>query len=502
MNIFSAKQLKQADQETIKKQNISSVELMERAASRAYHKIKTDIADTKKNFAVFCGIGNNGGDGLVIARKLLEEDKNVQVFIVAYSESRSDEFKENLKLVGKIPAAKISVLNKNSGLPDFKDVAVVIDAIFGIGLNRTMPEWVNKLVDHINKTNIYTIAVDMPSGLFSNRIPKEENTVLKADKTLTFQTPKLVFYLPQTAKYTGQVEIIDIGLDKTFLDKLKPEARLILKEDLKRIKKPRTDFSHKGTYGHNLIIGGSYGKIGSMVLATQAGLRVGAGKVTALVPKCGYSILQSTVPEAMVLTSEGHEYLNVYKTPDFEPEVICFGMGAGTEQQTADFFMDVMKTSKNKPMLIDADGLNLLSEYDILLEFIPENSVLTPHPKELERLIGDWEDDFDKLEKARAFARKNKVVLVLKDAITFIVDSENTFVNTTGNSGMATAGSGDVLSGVISGLMAQGYSSLEAAKLGVYIHGKAGDLFVKDSAPEALIAGDLIHKFGVVFRYL
>jgi len=276
---------------------------------------------------------------------------------------------------------------------------------------------------------------------------------------------------------------------------------VIEKKFLKSIYKKRPQFSHKGSFGHALIVGGSYGMIGSMVLASKAALRSGAGKVTTLIPKCGYEILQIAVPEAMTITGENEQYLQNLEKLDFQPKTICFGMGAGTKKETADFFLDLMKSTEN-PLVIDADGLNLLSKHKFLLEFIPKNSVLTPHPKELERLIGKWDSDIEKIDKTQNFAIKHQVVMLIKGANTLIITPEQIFINTTGNPGMATAGSGDVLSGVIAGLLAQNYSPENAAVLGVWLHGKAGDLSVKKSAEEALIAGDLIAYFGKAFSIL
>lgn len=501
MKIFTTKQLGEADKLTTENQDISSWELMERAATKVYKKIMDEVEGFDRSISVFCGIGNNGGDGLVIARKFSERGFDVLVYIVNYSDQHSEDFEENLKRLKKIIKGEISILNEGDDFPKLKKGSLVIDAIFGIGLNRKLLDWVNDLVKHINRSKNYVVAIDMPTGLFSNKVPEKGQHILKADLTLTFQSPKLVFYLPQTAELTGKVCVIDIGLDEYFLKETETEVELIRQEEILPLRKIRQKFSHKGTYGHCLIVGGSYGKMGSVILASSASLRVGAGKVTALIPKCGYEILQTCLPEAMVLTTTDRNILSDFEAPNFKPEIICFGIGAGLDDETAKFFENLIKATK-KPMLIDADGLNLLAKYNDLLKLIPENSVLTPHPKELERLVGKWDDDFDKLKKTKAFAKKHKVIVVIKGANTIIVSNEKLFINTTGNPGMATAGSGDVLSGVISGLMAQGYSPEHAAIFGVYLHGSAGDLALKNSSLEALIAGDIIHSFGNAFQKL
>ncbi|WP_339656267.1 NAD(P)H-hydrate dehydratase, partial [uncultured Salegentibacter sp.] len=249
-----------------------------------------------------------------------------------------------------------------------------------------------------------------------------------------------------------------------------------------------------------LVVGGSYGKIGSIVLSAKSTLRAGAGLCSVFVPKCGYEILQSSFPEAMVITDDNDKELTNIKT-DLEPDVICFGMGAGKSSNTVNAFKDLLGRIRN-PMLIDADGLNMLSENNELLGLLPKNSVLTPHPKELERLIGKWNDDFEKIHKIEKFTKKYKIILVLKGAHSFVFSGKHIYINNSGNSGMATAGSGDVLSGIIAGLMSQKYEPLVAAILGVYLHGLAGDIYAEESGYEALISGDISDNLGKAFLAL
>lgn len=499
MKLFSTRQLAAADKITLEQQQISSLQLMERAASKAYKKIKEKLLPTNAVFKVFCGIGNNGGDGLVIARKLLGDGFPVKILVVEYSAKHSDEFEENLNSLRRMKGSEITFLKEKSSLPELKKTDIVIDAVFGIGLNRPMPDWINALAAHINTVKPCVFAIDMPSGLFSDRIPKAGENVIQANYTLTFQGSKLVFFLPQTAELAGEVSVIDIGLDAAYLSQLETQYYLVKGDEIKQLRRTRCKFSHKGTYGHALVVGGKYGKIGSVVLASKAALHAGSGKVTTMLPNCGYEIMQISLPEAMVITGEEPHKLMGFEAPDFNPEVVCFGMGVGTELSAAKFLEDLMQFS-NSPMVIDADGLNLLAKYPELLEFIPENSVLTPHPKELERLIGKWEDDFDKLKKTIAFVEKYSVILVVKGANTLTITEEKVIVNSTGNPGMATAGSGDVLAGIIAGLMAQGYPPQESAVFGVYIHGKAGDLTTQKSSVEALVASDLIDQLGAAFK--
>lgn len=500
MKILSAAQLKEADKISIEKQGITSEELMERAATLVFNEIHARMKDAGVPVKIFCGIGNNGGDGLVVARLLKEHDYEVEVFVVAYSEHRSNDFQANYEKLKKLSSEEPVVIKGEKDFPGLQPHDFVVDAIFGIGLNRPLEGWIAGLVKHINASEAFVLAIDMPSGLFSDKAPSESDTVLQADYTLSFQTPKLVFFLPQTMGYAGEVQILDIGLDKDFLYNVETETFLIGKQEAQQYYKPRKKNTHKGNYGHTLVVGGSYGKIGSIALSSTAVLKTGAGLCTIFAPRCGYSILQSVLPEAMVITDEDEDKLTNIKT-DLDADVICFGMGIGKDEATKAAFEELLKKTK-KPMLIDADGLNVLSANKDMLPLIPKNSVLTPHPKELERLIGKWEDDFEKIDMVQEFCKKHEVVLVLKGAHTFTFAAGKIYVNTTGNPGMATAGSGDVLSGVIAGLLSQKYSPAEAAVLGVYLHGSSADIAIQNCGFEALLSGDIAENMGKAFLNL
>lgn len=501
MKIFSAQQLSQADKETIKRQGISSLALMERAASLAFVEILNHYKEETFPFYIFCGVGNNGGDGLVIARKLLEYGYEVKVFILAYTENYSKDFETNLRRLQNKYSSSLQFIKTHTNLPSLPTDAVIIDAIFGYGLNRPLPVWVAKLVCTINRQSNPIFSIDLPSGMYADRVGEQAEVMVRADYCLTFQSPKVTFFLPQTGMATGIVKVLDIGLDQKFLDSLNASFETIDLRMVSSLRQKRAKFSHKGTYGHCLLVGGSYGMMGSMVLATRAALRAGAGKVSSMIPKTGNYILQTAVPEAMILTVDNDKHLASFVAPTINPKVICFGMGAGTREDTASFMLEVMKFTKT-PMLIDADGLNLLAKFPSWLAFLPEKSVLTPHPKELEGLIGKWKDDVEKIEKTQKLALKYDLVILIKGAHTMVVTPLKTYINLTGNPGMATAGSGDVLAGLIGGLMAQGYTTSAAAIMGVWLHGRAGDIAVKKSSSEALIAGDLIPNFGKAFQEL
>ncbi len=497
MKIFDVQQLAEADKVTVKKQGITSEILMERAATLVYNEIKSKLQGSQIPIKIFCGIGNNGGDGLVVGRLLMAQNYNVTIYVVNYSNARSKDFLANYNKIKYTSSPLPALINSREDFPKLSDKDFIIDAIFGIGLNRPLEDWVAQLVKYINKSRAFVISIDMPSGLFADKTPSKKDAVIKAKFTLTFQAPKLVFFLPQTAKYLGDIQVLDIGLDKEYLDKTSVKALLIDKQEAITFYKPRKNFSHKGNYGHSLIIGGSYGKIGSISLTATAALRSGAGLVTIYAPKCGYQILQTVLPEAMVLTDKNENELSKIEF-EIKPDVICFGMGAGTSKITTIAFKELLEKTKS-PMVIDADGLNILSKERELLEQIPENSVLTPHPKELERLVGKWKDDFEKLEKSRIFSKKYKLVLVIKGAHTITVSGDKLFVNNTGNAGMATAGSGDVLSGVITALISQGYEPEIAAVFGVYLHGMAGDISSEKLSCQGMISGDIAKNIGAAF---
>ncbi|HSP83478.1 MAG TPA: NAD(P)H-hydrate epimerase, partial [Gillisia sp.] len=416
MKIFNVQYLAEADKITIEKQGITSEELMERAATLVFEEIHSRLNNEKVPIKIICGIGNNGGDGLVVGRLLIEQGYDVEIYVVNFTKERSKDFLSNYNKIKQLGVSWPTLLKGIEDFPELTPKDFVIDAIFGIGLNRPPEGWVAQLIEHINASGAFILSIDMPSGLFSNKVPAPGDAVVKANYTLSFQAPKLVFFLPQTAEYVGDLQVLDIGLDREFLASAPAEAQLINKQEAINLYIPRKNFSHKGDYGHSLIIGGSYGKIGSISLTARATLRSGAGLVTIYSPQCGYEILQSVLPEAMVLIDEGEKEL---KNISFviEPDVICFGMGAGTAAETLKAYEAFLKKVK-KPMVIDADGLNMLAQKKELIKLVPENSVLTPHPKELERLIGKWKDDFDKIEKVKNFSKKHKLILVLKDAHT------------------------------------------------------------------------------------
>ena len=497
MKIFSKEQIYKGDQLTAKKQNISSTELMERAGTQIFNWIHQRMQGAQVPIHVFCGIGNNGGDGLVLARQLINYGYNVHTYVVNCSDKRTPDFLVNYDRIKQTTKKWPEMLNCKADFPVIGPDDIIVDAVFGIGLNRPANDWVKGLFQHFKASKAFTLAIDLPSGLYPDKVPEDENGVVWADYTLSFQSPKLVFFLPDTSKYTVQWEVIDIGIDPEFLQNTETEVELIGKNEMLPIYKPREKFSNKGTYGHGLTIGGSYGKIGAMMLSARAALTAGAGLVTAYIPKCGYVPMQSTLPEAMVITDVDDEKLTAIKF-DFKPTAIGIGMGMGTDEKTQVAFHEFLK-SNTTALVIDADALNLLSKHKTDLKLLKPQTVLTPHPKELERLIGKWKNDFDKLKKARSFSKKYKCILVIKGAHTVTVFDDKLYVNSTGNPGLSTGGTGDVLTGIITGLICQGYEPLTATLFGVYLHGKSADIAVEDYGYQSLIASHIIEYLGQAY---
>lgn len=475
MKILSAQQIKEGDLLTIKREPITSIGLMERAAKVVFSYLEREELLLNVAVSVFCGVGNNGGDGLVIARLLLEKGFRVTVYIVNFKESYSPDFKINLERLTKTNC-KIITLFKDQNFPIITKHTLVIDAIFGVGLNRKPEQWVQNIISYINQYSQRTISIDLPSGLFMHK-NTDKDQVIKAHLTLSFQVPKLVFFLKDSASYIGQWRLLDIGINQAFLNEVFSPYQCITKAFIKEIYKPREQFTHKGTFGHGLIVGGEYGKIGAVLLSAKACLHSGAGLVRVFTPSCGYIPIQTALPEIMVMTDVREKHLTLIPT-NIQATAIGIGPGMGTHPETIQAFKNFLQYI-DKPLVIDADGLNCLSKQPELLKYLPKETILTPHPKELERLIGPWDSDFDQLEKTTQFAHKHQLIVLIKGAFSKIVDGENVYINTTGNQGMATAGSGDVLTGLITGLLAQKYNPLEATILGVYLHGLSGDLAYK-----------------------
>lgn len=488
LKILTAEQIRALDAHTIKHEPITSIDLMERAAQSFVSWFCRQV-DVMETIGVVCGTGNNGGDGLTIARLLLAYNYKVKIWIVRGETKESADFTVNFNRI----ATKIQVNDINNqeelSLVDFTDCDVLIDAIFGTGLARKVEGLHESAIKKMNEATAFKIAVDVPSGL---QIDKPSvGTIFKADFTLTFQLPKLAFLLPENFQYVGNWQATRIGLDKKFIEEADTNYFLLEKKDIKALLKPRNKFDHKGNNGKALLIAGSYGKMGAAVLAARAAMRTGLGLLTTHVPTVGLTIIQNGAPESMA-SVDAHEH-HFATTPSCEGiDAVGIGPGIGLHNETKRAFEKLLQQSK-KPLVVDADAITLLANHPSLLLLLPPQSILTPHPGEFRRLVGDWANDFDRLEKQRNFSKQIGGIVVLKGAHTSITSPNGkVYFNSSGNPGMATAGSGDVLTGMIMSLLAQGYKPLDAATFGVFLHGLAGDLAVRKTGEISLIASDII----------
>lgn len=502
MKLLTSVQVHEWDQFTITHEPISEYDLMERAAAKAASFISGHFSHQLPVY-VFCGKGNNGADGLVISRKLIENGFKVVTFIIEYSKTATPLFSRNHIALQGYPGSEIIHLT-NAELPVLDKEAVIIDAIFGSSLRLPLPLVVAYIVRQLNVCSIdnqfKVVAIDIPTGLEANLCQPPVESPLRADITLSFQIPKYSFLLPDTGIYCGDITIIDIGLDEKFLAGQLSDYFLSDFNSLKKIFKKREKFAHKGNFGHSLIIAGSKGKTGAAVLAAKGCLHAGAGLVSVFIHKSGLNTVQISVPEAMAVESNETDYATGFDQNLTTYNSIAVGPGLGQQEQTRTALLKLLK-NYTKPLILDADALNILSGCENWQTLIPENSILTPHPGEFDRLMGKSLTALDRLKKQQELAITTRSVIILKGAYTSICFSTGeTWFNTTGNPGMATGGSGDTLTGILCALRSQGYSAENASRLGVYIHGDAADLAAGVHGQNALSAGMLSDFLGKAFK--
>ncbi len=505
MKILPVSLIRDADAYTIKHEPIADIDLMERAAESCALWLQENINKDQK-LICFCGSGNNGGDGLAIARLMFEAGYKVEAYTLCAPEQMSGNCRINydrLREYGKKRRLTCSILQESGKFPLIDKYDIVIDAIFGSGLTRPAEGFAASVIHHINSGSADVISIDVPSGLFcdvTTRITPEP-AVIHATDTYTFEPPKLAFFFPENAPFVGFWELLDIGIHPDFIDSANVQNFMVKEEEMALLLRQRAKFSHKGTYGHALIIAGSTGKMGAAVLSAQACLRSGPGLVTVHVPKSGVNILQTAFPEAMLTIDPAEDHFSA--VPELAAySAIAIGPGLGMNPQSANALKFLIQETKI-PIIFDADAINILAENKTWLGFIPKGSIFTPHPKEFERLVGKSSNNFDQNQMQRDFSIKHQCYVILKGAHTAITTPDGLcYFNTTGNPGMATGGSGDVLTGIIAGLMAQGYSSLESCLFGVYIHGMAGDQVRWEKGDYALIASDIISNLGKSFQLL
>jgi NAD(P)H-hydrate epimerase len=471
---------------------------MERAA-QAFCTWFTARFSAQQPVYIACGLGNNGGDGLAIARLLHQAGYTVNLWLFApKTGSGSADYRINLSRLDGLHIST-QAIHSPTDFPTPVPQALIIDALLGSGLDRPLEGLMAELVHWINYLPNAVIAVDIPTGLFADQ--QTLGLSIQAQYTFSFERPKLSFFFPDNFHRVGEFYFETIGLDPRFEAEEDSDNYYVTEAMLYSFFKRREKFAHKGIFGHALLVMGSHGKMGAAILATKACLRAGAGLVTVHVPSCGYEVMQLAVPEAMVsLDEDDFIFTRVYDLHKYT--TIALGCGLSTKNKTRNAVCYVLKNLVG-PVVLDADALNILGQSPDWMEFIPKGSILTPHPKEFERMFGRTENGFERNELQRQKAQEWGVYIILKGANSCIATPEGKcYFNSTGNPGMGTAGSGDVLTGILAGLLAQDYSPLQACLLGVYLHGLAGDLAAVDKSQEALMAGDISDYLGKAFLHL
>jgi len=499
MVVLTAEQVRAWDQYTIVNEPVSSIDLMERAAQRCVDWMESQKIIQQEQFYIFCGKGNNGGDGLAIARMLHHKNRPVDVFILEFGHLGTEDFQQNLQLLHNLPI-NIHFLQPGIPLPVIPDDVLLIDALLGTGINRAVEGRLAELIRHLNSSGNPIISIDLPSGLYTDQSCNPDEAI-QASITLSFQCYKPALLLSENARAFGIVHILDIGLDPHFINSLQPKYDLVDQALASNILVMRNPYSHKGTYGHALLFAGATGKMGAAVLAAKALLRSGAGLLSCMVPRQGLTIMQTAFPEAMAITA-GDDYLagtpplmDAYKT-------IGCGPGIGTHPATAELLKQLLLNFQ-RPMVIDADAINILAKNREWLASVPAFSILTPHPKEFDRLTGPLDSESDRWDKAMEMAQQFQLIIVLKGHRSFIaMPGGKAWFNTSGNASMAKGGSGDVLTGMLTGLLARGYSPEQSALLGVFLHGLAGELASVEWGLESVLASDIINNIGKAFIQL
>lgn len=494
MKIFPTSSIAAIDSDTIRLEPIASIDLMERAAACFTNELLLNYTDADTTFAIFAGKGNNGGDALAVARMLLQKGRKVKVWLCSPIDKLSPDCKINLARLEEIQPVN-EFLNENIDIL-LPNESVVIDGLFGSGLNRPLEGFYAKVVEKINSFGKEIVAIDIPSGLMGeNNVDAASQPIICASKTFTFQFPKLSMLFADNAKFTGEMHIIDISLSRSAIERTRTDWYYTERSDVEGIFVPRDKHAHKGCFGRVLLIAGSKGMAGASLLAARGALRSGAGLLTVHVPQCNNIIVQTAVPEAMTSIDVCENCFS--ECPDLNAyDAVAVGPGIGRSKESTDALVKLLKECK-VPLVIDADALNIIAENPQMLAMLPQGTVITPHPGEFARLAGRSDNCYAQFMKAAEMARCYGIYVVLKGAYTaiFTPNGECHF-NSTGNPGMATGGSGDVLTGVLVALLGQGYRTVDAIRLGVYIHGLAGDMAAKSKGETAMTAGDIIDSLS------
>lgn len=496
--IYAVSCLAEIDRYTVEKESIKSIDLMNRAAGRFTEKL-VEFFPGEVNFQIVAGPGNNGGDGFVCARLLREWGRQVEVYGVFPGEKRSPDCEESFQRYLKIGGKYTEVKRGEEMFFEHQNV-VIVDALLGTGVNRPVTGLFADVIGVMNAAGHPIVALDMPSGLMGENNAGNDGAIVQAERTITFQSPKLAMMLPENYPYVGEWTVVDIGLNPEVLAETLSRYYLLDERGVsERLLKPKK-FAHKGSQGHVLLVAGSEKMPGAAVLAARSAVRAGAGLVTVHVPGMVKNLLHLSVPEVLVSADRNPRCFTGCEVDGYQ--AVAVGPGIGKEAETGEGLKELLRKWQGK-LVLDADALNLLAENPDTWEWIPENCILTPHPKEFERLAGKSENDFDRLNKLSIFARQRGVIVVLKGAHTVIASPDGRcYFNVTGNPGMAKGGAGDVLTGVIAGLLASGHSPLEAALVGVFVHGLAGDRVKERLSVRGMAVSDIVEELGGVWKLL
>lgn len=502
MKIFTSAQIKELDKFTIENEPISSLNLMERAAQTMTRSI-TELWGTATPIVVFAGPGNNGGDALAIARMMADQGYQIVAYLFNISGHLSPDCAANKKLLEEHKhIQQFFEVTQEFDPPVLDEKTLVIDGLFGSGLNKPLAGGFASLVKYINASPSKIVSIDAPSGLMA-----EDNTynikanIIRAYLTLTLQQPKLSFFFAENQQFIGQLRVLDIRLSQEGIQKMDSSYTVIEENDIRNSLLPRNPYAHKGQMGHALLIAGSYCMAGAALLAAKACLRSGVGKLTVNSPRRNIPMIQQSVPEAIIKT--GAEEIIFAESVDTEEyNAMGIGPGLGQSEQTAIALIAQLRRTQC-PIVADADAINILANHRAWLQQLPKGIILTPHPKEFDRLEGHSADSYERLTKACNLAERLQGIVILKGHYTAICMADgHVMFNPTGNAGMATAGSGDVLTGIITGLLARGYQPKEACMVGVYLHGLAGDLAAAELGEESLLASDIIQYLPRAFKRL
>lgn len=503
IKIVPTAQIKTLDEHAIRMEGISQVELIERAAAKFSERFRKAHPYKHMRVLVFAGQGNNGADALAISCQLLRRGYNVKTFLLNPNDQLSPGCEHYKQMLLAEEDNHFTELIDNIELPMLTAEDILIDGLFGSGLNRPVEGYYESVIQYINRSDSFIVSIDIPSGLMG-----EDNTnirlskVVQANETYTFEYPKLAFLFPEYEYFVGDWTLLSIDLHPEAMERIDSPFYFVQEQDVVESLIQRNRFAHKGDFGHALLIAGSKGKMGAALLAASATLRSGAGLLTAHVPQRAEAFFQTALPEAMLSFDISDTHFTSMPSNINSFSAVAVGPGLGLHMESGTILEQLLKTIQ-VPLVLDADAINLLSANNDLLPLLPKNSILTPHPKEMDRLVGDSANAYERLYKTIEFAKRHQVCIILKGAYTATcTPAGNVYFNNCGNPGMATAGSGDVLTGILLGLLAQGYDTNTASVVGVFLHATAGDIAAQILSQESMIASDIVAMIGKAYKQI